>query len=95
MTDTWKSFVLPENFKTAEDRSLQDFLRENAGFAVRIDAGKLRRLETLLVELLLCASATWLEAGKSFEVVNLASVNGDVMTVLGVNSNHLNWRVAA
>lgn len=95
MTDIWKSFVLPENFKVAENGGLQGFLQENAGFAVRVDAGKLRRLETGLIELFLCAARAWRQAGRGFEVSNLSAANAEVVTTLGLTSDHLNWRAAA
>lgn len=95
MTDTWKSLVLSENFRAAEDGSLHEFLLGNEGSAVRIDAGPLRRLDTVLIELLLCAAATWARAGRPFEVINLSGTNAEVMTTLGLTANNLNWRVAA
>ena len=95
MTDTWKSFVLPENFKAAEDGSLRDFLRMNAGAAVRIDVGGLRRLDTVLIELLLCAAQDWRKAGKGFEVANLTGVNAEVVATLGLTPDHFAGRAAA
>ena len=95
MTDAWKIFVLPESFKPAEDSNLQDFLRANATSAVRVDAGKLRRLDTTLIELLLCAAKAWRGAAVPFEVANLSHDNEAVIQSLGLTSDHLNRRAAA
>lgn len=94
MTDTWKTFALPENFKAADDGSLLDFLRGNATSAVRVDAGRLRRLDTALIELLLCGAKAWRKADLSFEVANLSKANAEVVTTLGLASDHLIWRRA-
>lgn len=95
MTDTSKSFVLPENFRPTDDGSLQEFLRANAGFAVRIDAGKLRKLDSILIELLLCAAKAWRAKHLSFEVRDLSRANEEILMYLGLKSDHLIWRAAA
>ena len=95
MTETSKSFVLPEGFKPAEDGSLLDFLLAHDGAAVRINAGNLRRLDTVLIELLLCAAQTWRDAGLNFSVTHLTSAQEDILMSLGLTADHLTWRVAA
>ncbi len=95
MTDTWKCFVLPENYRPTEDGSLQEFLRANAGSAVRINAGKLRKLDPILIELLLCAAQAWRANRLPFEVMDLSHPNEDVFLCLGIKSDHLIWRAAA
>ena len=95
MTETWKSFVLPEGFKPAEDGSLQAFLGANGGSAVRINAGNLRRLDTVLIELFLCAAQAWRDAGQPFAVTHLTTAQEDILLSLGLTPDHLTWRVAA
>ncbi|MGB8813512.1 MAG: STAS domain-containing protein [Paracoccaceae bacterium] len=95
MTDTWKSFVLTENFRPAEDARLQNFLSENAKFGVRISAAKLRRVDTMLVELLLCAATSWRGRGLGFEVTDVSEANEVVFQQLGITSGLLMRRVAA
>lgn len=95
MTDTWKSFVLPEAYRPAEQDDLQAFLRENPNSAIRVDASRLRRIDTTLVELLLIASRAWRERGQGFEVTQLSRLNEEMCLSLGLRSDHLIWRVAA
>lgn len=95
MTDTWKSFALPEVLRPAEDDSLQAFLRDNATSAVRIDASRLRRLDTPLIELLLIGAKEWRAKALPFELVGLSRVSEEVCMQLGLRSDHLIWRVAA
>lgn len=94
MTDTWKSVVLSENFKLAEVSSLQDFLRAKATSAAQGDAGKLRRLDTTLIELPLCAAKAWRGAAMPFEVANLTNDNEAVIQSPGLTSDHPNRRAA-
>ena len=95
MTDSWKTYALPEVYRPAEQNGLQAFLRDNARSAVRIDASRLRRLDSILVELLLCASRAWREKGLAFELVQLNRPNEEVCITLGLRSDHLIWRAAA
>lgn len=95
MTDTWKIFTLPEAYRPAEDHSLQAFLRDNASFPVRVDAAQLRRLDTMLIELLLSAARAWRTRGLAFEVTQLSRLNEETCLTLGLRSEHLIWRVAA
>lgn len=95
MTDTWKSFVLPEAFRPAEDDSLRAFLQANAASAVRVDASHLRRMDGTVVELLLVAARSWREKGLGFEVVNLSRPNEAVCIGLGLRTDVLMWRAAA
>ncbi len=95
MTDTWKSFVLPEAYKPAEDGSLQTFLQANSTAPIKIDASKLGRLDTMLIEYLLCAAKDWRQRGLPFELTQLNRPNAEVMTYLGLKSDHIIWRAAA
>lgn len=95
MTDKWKSFVLPDNFKPAEHGGLLEFLHSHAASAVRVDAGNLRRLDSVLIELLLCAAKTWRDADLPFEVANLSRSNADVVATLGLAPEHFCGRAAA
>jgi anti-anti-sigma regulatory factor len=94
MAGTWKDFALPQNFMPAHDSSLQDFLTDNQKFAVRIDAGKLRRVDTMLVELLLCAAQSWRTSGLEFQVTKMSAVNEEVFMHLGITSDLLTRSVA-
>lgn len=95
MTDSWKSFALPEVYHPADDVSLQAFLRENSNSAIRVDATRLRRLDTMLIELLLSAARAWRQKGLGFELVQLSRLNEETCLGLGLRSDHLIWRAAA
>ncbi len=71
------------------------FLRDNSGTAVRIEAGKLRRLDARLLEMLLCAARTWQSDGLGFEVANLTAENAEVLSMLGVTPDLLQRSAAA
>ncbi len=95
MTDTWKTFGLPENFNPAEDDSLQNFLSESTKFPVRIDAAKLRRLDTMVVELLLCAARSWQGRKLNFEVIHVSAEIEEVFVRLGITADLLARSVLA
>jgi hypothetical protein len=95
MTKIWKNFDLPESYKPSEDKGLQEFLLANALSAVRISAAKLRRADTLLIELLLSAAQEWRAREQPFEVIELTSANEEVFMHLGITPDHLCWKVAA
>ncbi len=89
MAGTWKDFALQEDFMPAEDGGVQSFLKENSGFSVRIDAGNLRRVDTMLVELLLSAAATWRKRGLGFQLTRVSDANERVLAHLGITPNLL------
>ena len=95
MAGTWKDFALPEDFTPAEDGSLVRFLAQNSKSAVRIDMGNLRRLDTMLVELMLAAHATWAKAGLEFEVTRVSAANEEVFMHLGIRADLLERSMAA
>ena len=66
-----KCFVLPEGFATPDIGAVQAFLAANAAAPVRIDASRLRVLDTRLIELLLCAVHAWRARGLAFDLVGL------------------------
>jgi anti-anti-sigma regulatory factor len=95
MAATLKTFALTENFLPSQDGTLQKFLNENSKMAVRVDTGKLRRMDTMLVELLLCAAASWRKNGLKFQVTNLSAENEGVFMKLGITSDLVERSVAA
>ena len=95
MAGTWKDFALPDDFAPAEDGSLLSFLAAHHMSAVRIDAGNLRKLNTMLVELLLSAAKTWRKRGLAFEVTRLSAANEEVFLHLGITAGFLERRLAA
>ena len=95
MFGTGTEFALPEDFTPAEDGSLVGFLAENLTNAVRVDVGNLRRLDTMLVELLLSAAATWARRGLRFEVTRVSAASEEVLQHLGITADLLDRRLAA
>lgn len=89
MAGTWKDFALQEDSVNAEDGKVHDFLMENKDFPVRIDAGNLRRIDTMLVELLLTAATEWRKCGLGFRMTRLSPDNEDVLIRLGISPDHL------
>jgi anti-anti-sigma regulatory factor len=89
MAGTWKNFALQEDFTTAEDGEVRRFLLENRGFSVRIDTGNLRRIDTMLVELLLAAAASWRKRGLDFQLTRVSDANERVLAHLGITPNLL------
>lgn len=94
MAGTWKDFALQENSVNAEDGKVHDFLMENKDFSVRIDAGNLRRIDTMLVELLLTAANEWRKCGLGFKMTRVSQDNEDVLVRLGITPDHLERSVA-
>jgi anti-anti-sigma regulatory factor len=91
----WKDFAVPEEFTPAGDGSLVAFLAENAASAVRIDVGALRRVDTMLVELLLCGAASWAKRGRKFQVTGVSAAHEEVFLHLGITVDLLERSVAA
>jgi ABC-type transporter Mla MlaB component len=89
MAGIWKDFALQEDFMPAQDSGIQSFLKENSGFSVRIDAGNLRRVDTMLVELLLSAAASWRKRGLGFQLTRVSEANERVLVHLGITPNLL------
>ncbi|EEW24188.1 STAS domain-containing protein [Rhodobacter ferrooxidans] len=95
MADNWKNFVLSENFRPADDGRLKLFLLENPRSAVRISAANLRRLDTMLLELLLVAARSWRMQGLAFEVTEVPQPIEDAFVRLGTTPDLLVRRVVA
>ena len=90
-----KDFVLPEGFATPDLGTVQGFLAENAGSPVRIDASRLRCLDSRLIELLLCAAQAWRGNDLAFQLVGLSSRHESILQRLGVPSDLLPRGAAA
>lgn len=91
----WKDFEVPQEFTPAEDGSLVAFLAENVVSAVCIDVGALRRVDTMLVELLLCGAASWAARGLKFQVTGVTGAHEEVFLHLGITADLLERSVAA
>ena len=89
MGKTWKTFDLTETFSPIEDVSLQEFLKANAIFNVRVQFGALRRLDPMMIELLLCAAKAAQANGLAFELGNVPAEIDRVLTRLGVSEEIL------
>lgn len=77
-------FDLPERVSVTGDNALIPFLRQNPDTAVRISAGRLRRLDTPLVQVLLAAAADRRRRGLDFVVSGLSEGHVDQLAALGV-----------
>lgn len=95
MAGSEKQFAVPKEFTPAEDGSLVVFLTENAACAIRVDLGDLRRLDTMLVELLLSAAATWAKRGLRFRVAGVSTAHEEVFMHLGIKANLLERGITA
>ena len=91
----WKDFEVSHEFTPAEDGSLVAFLAENVTSAVRIDVGALRRVDTVLVELLLCGAVNWAKRGLKFQVTGVSEAHEEVFVHLGIRADLLERSVAA
>jgi anti-anti-sigma regulatory factor len=89
MAGTWKDFVLQEGCLTVEDGGVLRFLTNNKGCSVRLDAGQLRRVDTILIEMMLSAAAAWRSRGLGFQITQVSDANEQVFIHLGIPSNLL------
>jgi len=71
VSDVSQVFVLQNESETMVDMALLDFLKQNTGSPVRIEATALRRMDARLLELLIVAARSWRKADLPFEVQGL------------------------
>ena len=95
MPASLKSFELPEGYRPALGDSLQDFLKMNGDAPVAISLAALRRVDTLVVQLLLIAAQDWRRRGLSLRVTGVRSDFEESLQQLGVTMDLLDREVTA
>lgn len=95
MSVDWKTFELPDQVDIAARDGLHAFLLAHQSEPVRLSAARLRRVDTLLVQYLLCVAQDWAVRGLGFALTDVAAVQADTLTLIGVTSNILPWEAAA
>lgn len=88
-------FAIPETYRPAADDSLRAFLRDHSASAVRISVAAVRRFDTMLVQLLLCAARDWKRRGLEFDLCGVSEVFDARLQILGVTRGILQRRAGA
>jgi anti-anti-sigma regulatory factor len=88
-------FTLPARISVTSDTALVAFLAASRGHDTVIQAGALRRLDALLLQVLLAAAADRRAAGVRFRVTGLAPALADQATDLGLTPDLLTIEVSA
>jgi len=95
MQNETQIYIFPEKFAFDEDTSLKVFLREHKGSSVEINAQNLRKIDSLLLQYLIAAARVWLANGQSFALTHVPGAMGNDLTLLGIDTQTLSWKVAA
>jgi len=94
MSFDWKSYQLPERVDLAEEDGLHAFLLEHQSMPVRLSAAGLRRVDTLLVQYLVCVARDWTARGLDFALTDVAAPQADTLKQIGVTADLLPWTEA-
>ena len=89
------NFDLPERYRPAPGDALLEFLKTNSAMPVSVNVAALRRLETVVVQLLLVAAADWRRRGIAFTLTGLRPDLGDALDQIGVTRDLLDRGVPA
>ena len=92
MSNDWKVYHLPARASPADLHALRDFLRSCSDEPITVSALRLRRLDTLTLQLLIAAAKSWTARGLRFEVTDISAEIGKVMGLLGVQPKMLIWK---
>lgn len=95
MPDTWKDFTLRDGEGAAKGGNLSTFLTGSAGSSARLNAAGLRRLDTMVLQLILCAAAERARRQIGFELVDVPEPIDAQLCLLGVTQDILKRKVAA
>jgi hypothetical protein len=95
MPDTWREFSLLEEGGTAKASDLSVFLRDSARSSVRLNAGGLRRMDMMVLQLILCAVADRARRKLGLEMTDVPTSIDAQLGLLGVTQDILKRKVAA
>ena len=95
MPDSLKCFDLSNGFRIGQGDPLQQFLKENSGMAVVINLSALRRIDTLVLQLLLVAARDWARRGLGFTLVGLTQDVDEALLQMGAREDLLKRGVTA
>ena len=95
MPASLRTFDLPEDYRPATGDLLQDFLNKNSSKPVAISVSALRRLDTLVVQLLLVAARDWRRRGLGFTLTGLRPDLDEALHQIGVTEDLLGRRATA
>lgn len=88
-TELVQKFQLPEHLDVTAACDLQKKLLEHRGHDLQVDAGKVERVGTLCLQVLLAAKKTWSHDKKIFEITEPAAVLTDAAEKLGLTTQDL------
>ena len=95
MPASLKSFDLADGYRPMPGDPLQDFLNKNRDQPVAINLAALRRIDTLVVQLLLVAARDWRRRGLGFTLTSLRPDLDEALHQIGVTDDLLGRRVTA
>ena len=95
MPASQKIFDLSQGYRPAPGDPLLDFLGKNRGVSVAVSLAALRRLDTLVVQLLLVAAQDWRRRGLAFSVTSVRPDLEETLRQLGVTADLLPCEAAA
>jgi anti-anti-sigma regulatory factor len=89
------NFDLPERYRPAPGDPLQEFLKKNSTRPVSINVAALRRLDTLVVQLLMVAARDWRQRGLDFTLIGLRPDLAEALDLIGVTGDLLDRGMTA
>lgn len=95
MPTSLQIFDLPDGYRPMPGDPLQDFLNKNRDQPVAINLAALRRIDTLVVQLLLVAARDWRRRGLGFTLTSLRPDLDEALHQIGVTDDLLARRLTA
>ena len=93
LSGDWNTHELPDRPAAADRAGLLAFLLSHRDGAVRASGARLRRQDTLTLQIVLAASRDWRDRGLAFEYLLPARFAAG-MERLGISPAMLDWRAA-
>ena len=90
-----KIFDLPVGYRPAPGDPLLNFLGKNSGTAVRVNLAALRRVDTLVVQVLLIAARDWERRGLAFSLTGVRPDLDEALHQIGVTNGLIHREAAA
>ncbi len=92
-----ESYLLELSAKTTSEDvpAIVDQLLANRGKNLVIEAGKVERIDTPFIEVMVATSKLWLSDGKSIEIANVTEAFESYLELLGISLSKLEVREQA